>query len=69
MSRMIWVWDEGHCGALICVASDREEAMDKFAEQEPTWDLSPLDDDEEGDDPRLKSYELDVVAVTRGYEP
>jgi len=65
MSRQIWVWDEGHCGALVCVASDRQEAVDKFTEQKPDWDFSlPKQRGQ-----RMKSYELDEVAVTRGYEP
>lgn len=67
MSRMIWVWDERHCGALVCVASDQEEALDKFREQKPDWLFSVDEEDEE--EPRLKSYELDEVAVTLGYEP
>lgn len=66
MSRMIWVWDAGYCGALICVASDREEAMEKFAVEQPTWDLNQAGDAEDG---IVKSYELDEVVVTRGYEP
>lgn len=65
MSRMIWVLEGGHCGALVCVASDREEAMDRFREQHPEF-VSFFD---EADDEDLKHFELDEVVKTVGYEP